>query len=122
VSMPVYAGITSLAFFAALGLPGMSSFVSEVLVFIGAFTVYPTVTAISALGIVLTAGYLLWTLQRMFLGPENEKYSNLPEIGLREIVTLAPLAVIVIVLGIYPMPLLDLISTSMANLIHVLGN
>jgi NADH-quinone oxidoreductase subunit M len=122
VTMPVYAGITSMAFFAALGLPGMSSFISEVLVFIGSFSVYRTITAISVLGIVLTAGYLLWTLQRMFLGPENEKYKDLPEIGLREIVTLAPLGVIVIILGIYPMPLLDMISASMANLINILGN
>jgi len=120
VNMPIYTGITSLAFFAALGLPGLSSFISEVLVFIGAFNVYRTITAISVIGIVLTAGYLLWTLQRMFMGPLNEKYKDLPDISLREIVTLAPLGVIVIVLGIYPMPVLDMISTSMQGLIEVL--
>ncbi len=120
VSMPVYAGIMSFAFFAALGLPGMSAFISEVLVFIGAFNVYPTITAISVLGIVLTAGYLLWTMQRMFLGPLNEKYKDLPEISLREIITLAPLGIIVLILGIYPMPILDMISTSMQNLIEII--
>ncbi len=121
VNMPIYTGITSLAFFAALGLPGMSSFISEVLVFIGAFNVYRTITVVSVIGIVLTAGYLLWTLQRMFLGPLNEKWKDLPEIGLREIITLAPLGIIVIILGIYPMPLLDMISTSMQGLIEMLN-
>jgi NADH-quinone oxidoreductase subunit M len=120
VNMPIFTGITSLAFFAALGLPGLSSFISEVLVFIGAFNVYRTITAISVIGIVLTAGYLLWTLQRMFLGPLNEKWKDLPEINAREIVTLAPLGIIVLILGIYPMPLLDMISTSMQNLIEML--
>jgi NADH-quinone oxidoreductase subunit M len=120
VNMPIYTGITSLAFFAALGLPGLSSFISEVLVFIGAFNVYRTITVVSVIGIVLTAGYLLWTLQRMFLGPLNEKWKDLPEISLREIITLAPLGIIVIFLGIYPMPLLDMISTSMRGLIGIL--
>jgi len=121
VTMPIYTGITSLAFFAALGLPGMSSFISEVLVFIGSFNVYRTITAISVLGIVLTAGYLLWTLQRMFLGPLNQKWKDLPDISLREIITLAPLGIIVVILGIYPMPLLDMISVSMDNLIKILA-
>jgi NADH-quinone oxidoreductase subunit M len=120
VNMPIFAGITSFAFFAALGLPGMSAFISEVLVFLGAFPVYRAITIISVMGIVLTAGYLLWTLQRMFLGPMNEKYKDLPEIGLREIITLAPLGIIVLILGIYPMPLLDMISASMANLIEII--
>jgi NADH-quinone oxidoreductase subunit M len=120
VSMPVYTGITSLAFFAALGLPGLSSFISEVLVFIGAFNVYRTITVISVIGIVLTAGYLLWTMQRMFLGTLNEKYKDLPDISLREIVTLVPLGIIVIILGVYPMPMLNMISASMQNLIGLL--
>ncbi len=120
LKVPIYTGITSLAFFAGLGLPGLSSFISEALSFIGAFNVYRTITVISTLGIVLTAGYLLWTLQRIFLGPLNEKYLDLSEINAREITTLVPLGVIVILLGIYPMPVLGLIEKSMDNLIHIL--
>jgi NADH-quinone oxidoreductase subunit M len=119
--MPKYLGLTSVAFFAALGLPGLSSFISEVMVYVGAFSVYRTITAISAIGIVLTAGYFLWTLQRMFMGPVNEKYKGLPDLSLREIVTLAPLAVIVIILGVYPNIMLNFISTSMSSLIGFMG-
>src|SRR5499426_856102 len=91
--MPVYTGVTALAFFAALGLPGLSAFISEVLVLIGAWQKYPVLTAVGASAVILTAGYLLWTLQRMFLGKPNEKYASLPEINGRELFTLVPLAV-----------------------------
>lgn len=120
IKMPIYTGITSLAFFAGLGLPGLNSFISEALVFLGAFSVYKTTTIISGLGIVLTAAYLLWTLQRMFLGELNPKYRELPEINGREIFTLVPLGIIVIYLGIYPMPILNLLNTSMVNLIGII--
>jgi NADH-quinone oxidoreductase subunit M len=114
--MPVYTGVTGLAFFAAMGLPGLSAFISEVLVLLGAWQKYPGLTVISASAVVLTAGYLLWTLQRMFLGKANEKYLTLPEIGARELFTLAPLAVIVVILGFYPHAVLDLMSASLNNL------
>ncbi len=120
LKVPIYTGITSLAFFGGLGLPGLSSFISEALSFIGAFNVYRTITIISTAGIVLTAGYLLWTLQRIFLGPLNEKYVDLPEINARELTTLVPLGAIVLFLGIYPMPVLNLIEKSMDNLIRIL--
>jgi NADH-quinone oxidoreductase subunit M len=106
--MPVYTGVTGFAFFAAMGLPGLSAFISEVLVLLGAWRAYPTLTVIGASAVVLTAGYLLWTLQRMFLGAPNEKYRALPEINGRELFTLVPLAAIVLFLGIYPAPILHL--------------
>jgi len=114
--MPVYAGVTGLAFFAAMGLPGLSAFISEVLVLLGAWQRYPGLTAIAASAVILTAGYLLWTLQRMFLGKANEKYLALPEISGRELFTLVPLAVIVVILGVYPHAILDLMSASLNNL------
>ena len=114
--MPVYTGVTALAFFAALGLPGLSAFISEVLVLLGAWQKYPVLTAVGASAVILTAGYILWTLQRIFLGKVNEKYAGLPEINGRELFTLAPLAVIVVVLGVYPKAILDLMSTSLNSL------
>jgi NADH-quinone oxidoreductase subunit M len=114
--MPLYTGITALAFFAAVGLPGLSAFISEVLVLLGAWRPYPVLTAIAASAVILTAAYMLWTMQRVWLGKPNEKYLNLPDVTLREIVTLAPLAVIVIVLGVYPMAVLDLINVSLVHL------
>ncbi|MBD3334290.1 MAG: NADH-quinone oxidoreductase subunit M [Candidatus Eisenbacteria bacterium] len=117
--MPVYAGIFSLAFFASLGLPGLSSFISEALVFLGTFPVYRTAAILAAIGIVLTAGYILWTLQRMFLGKVNEKYAGLPDMTGRELFTLVPLGIIVIVLGVYPKPVLDLMEVTLNHLVTV---
>jgi len=114
--MPVYTGVTAVAFFAALGLPGLSAFISEVLVLIGAWQKYPLLTVVGASAVILTAGYILWTLQRMFLGALNEKYAGLPEINGRELFTLAPLAVIVVVLGVYPHAALDLMRASLVQL------
>ena len=115
--MPVYAGFVGIAWFAALGLPGLSGFISEALVFLGAFPVHRTLTIISATSVVITAAYMLWSLQRMFLGKPNEKYNGLPDINLREILCLAPLVVIVVVMGFYPMPVLDLIGVSLRDLL-----
>jgi NADH-quinone oxidoreductase subunit M len=136
VATPIYAGISSVAFFAALGLPGMSSFISEAMVFLGGFNPLlgpgPTgeivdalgqalytprwikwVTIVSIPGILVTASYVLWTLQRVFLGPLNPKYRGLEEISVREIVCLAPLAAIVLFLGVYPGPMLDVMNQTM---------
>ena len=114
--MPVYTGVTALAFFAAMGLPGLSAFISEVLVLLGAWQAYPGLTIIAASAVVFTAGYMLWTMQRVWLGPTNEKYVSLSEINARELVTLVPLGVIVVVLGVYPHAVLDLINTSLLKL------
>lgn len=114
--MPVYTGVTALAFFAAMGLPGLSAFISEVLVLLGAWQRYPGLTIVAASAIVLTAGYLLWTLQRVWLGQADEKYLGLAEINARELATLVPLAVIVLALGVYPHAVLDLINVSLLHL------
>jgi NADH-quinone oxidoreductase subunit M len=114
--MPVYTGVTALAFFAAMGLPGLSAFISEVLVLLGAWQTHPGLTAVAASAIVLTAGYLLWTLQRVWLGRLDERYAALPDVDARELMTLVPLAAIVLVLGVYPHAVLDLIGASLGHL------
>jgi NADH-quinone oxidoreductase subunit M len=111
--MPRYAAVTGMAFMAALGLPSMSSFISEAMVFLGAFQTYRVLTICAVSGVVLGASYMLWTYQRMFMGPLREKYKTLPEINGRELFTLLPLAAIVIFVGVYPLPVLDLITTSL---------
>lgn len=114
--MPRYLGITAIAFFASLGLPGMSGFISEVMVFVGAFPVWRTFTIISIGGIIITAAYLLWTLQRMFFGETNPKYADIKDINGRELFTLVPLAIIVIFLGIWPHPIMGLMNSSLSYL------
>ncbi len=115
-TMPLYTGVTALAFFAAMGLPGLSGFISEVLVLLGVWQKYQVLAIVGAGGIILTAGYLLWTIQRVYLGPPNEKYQSLPEINGRELFTLIPLGIIVLILGVYPHAVLDLLSSSLNHL------
>jgi NADH-quinone oxidoreductase subunit M len=117
--MPKYTGIVTVAFFAALGLPGLSGFISEAFSFLGAFQTFRVLTMISVCGIVLTAAYMLWTLQRVFLGKPNDKWMNLPDISARELVALVPLAVVVIVLGIYPSLMLDMMTSTMNHLVDI---
>jgi len=117
--MPAYAALTGFAFFAAMGLPGLSAFISEVLVLIGAWPRYPVMTMLGAGTAILTAGYMLWTFQRIYLGPLNEKYRNLSDLTLREAFTLVPLAIIVLILGVYPHALLDLLGTSLNHVNQV---
>lgn len=114
--LPVYTGVMSMAVFASLGLPGLAGFVSEFMVFVGSYVVFKTAVICAVLGVVLTAGYLLWTLQRMFLGKFNEKYEGLPDMSLREHVTLVPLCVIMLIVGLYPKPLIDLMNTTLTSL------
>jgi len=114
--VPVYTGVTGFAFFAAMGLPGLSAFISEALVLLGAWQQYPGLTIVAASAVILTAGYLLWALQRMYLGQPNEKYLGLAEINGRELFTLVPLAAIVLFLGIYPTAILNLQSPALLRL------
>jgi len=118
--MPRYAAVMSIAFFAALGLPGLSGFISEVFSLLGAFQTFQTLTIIGAVTIVLTAGYMLWVLQRVFLGTLPEKWQGLTDMDGRETLMLTSLAVIVIFLGIYPSPVLDLMTTSLNALSGIL--
>jgi NADH-quinone oxidoreductase subunit M len=121
--MPEYTGLTGLAFMASLGLPGMAGFVGEVLVFLGGFGASdPTfrwfvVAAVPA--VVITAGYYLWTMQRMFLGPMNPKWSHLWDMNWRERLTLYPLAAATILLGFWPTPVFKLVNTSLHHLVGI---
>ena len=118
--MPRYAGAMTVAFFAALGLPGLSGFISEAFSLLGAFQTWQTLTIIAAVTIVLTAGYMLWVLQRVFLGALPEKWKNLPDMNGRETFMLATLAIVIIFFGIYPSPVLDLMNSSLNCLSGIL--
>ena len=118
--MPIYTGITTLAFMASLGLPGLSGFVGEALALLGAYDKFKMLTILSTIGIVVGAAYFLWTLQRVFFGTLNPKYEALPEINGREILTLAPLGILTIVLGVWPNFAIDMFRESVTNLVNVL--
>lgn len=114
--MPTYFGFTSITFFAALGLPGLISFVGEVLSLIGAFQAYPIITLISLSGILIGAGYCLWTIQRVFMGPVNEKYADLKPLTAREYVCMVPLLVVTVIFGVYPAPIINLMDKTITNI------
>jgi NADH-quinone oxidoreductase subunit M len=122
--VPVYTGMMAIALFASLGLPGLSGFISEALVFLGSFsnTRFQGYVVIGSIGIVLGAAYLLWMFMRVFLGPINEEYKDLQDMNWRERLTLLPLCILVIVLGVYPMPVLNLMSTTLGQLLETLNN
>ncbi|MBI4231292.1 MAG: NADH-quinone oxidoreductase subunit M [Planctomycetes bacterium] len=119
--VPIYTGITAIAFFASLGLPGLSGFWGEAFVFLGTWEVpaFRGYALAGVFGIIVTAAYLLWTLQRVFMGKLNEKYATLEEISAREMATLLPLLVVVIVVGVYPNPVLSLIQASLNDMSDV---
>ena len=119
--MPIYTGFVTIAFFAAIGLPGLSGFISEAFVFLGGFgnSSIRTIAIISTLGILLGAGYMLWTLQRVFLGPLQEKWMELKDLDLREYIMFVPLTLIIIFLGVYPKPMLDLMNSSVNAIIDI---
>ena len=118
--MPLYTALVGFAFMASLGLPGLSGFWGEAMTFIGAFPRFRVLTMLAATGVIVTAAYHLWALQRMFLGKFREEWrtskylepfgGKFPEINGRELLSLAPLAVLVLVLGFWPRPLLNLLD------------
>jgi len=120
--LPVYSGIMLLFSMAALGLPGMSGFVSEFMVFVGSFSVLSKVlVGIAVLGVVLGATYMLRMVQNVFLGEfDIKRWGGLTEINLREIITVAPLAVLTIAIGVYPKPLSDLMGATIQHLITLM--
>ena len=114
--MPIYTGLTTLAFMASLGLPGLSGFVGEALSLLGAYSKFKVLTILSTAGIVVGAAYFLWTLQRVFLGELNPKYESITEINGREIATLVPLGILTIVLGIWPSIAIDMFREAVSIL------
>lgn len=118
--MPRYTTFTAFAFFAALGLPGLAGFISEALCLMGGFDRYPVAAVIAVSGIVFSAGYLLWMMQRVFLGPVDPAWQGLEEIKFREIASLIPCAIPVVLLGLYPLPILQIIGPTLSRLQPVL--
>jgi NADH-quinone oxidoreductase subunit M len=118
-TMPVYFGLSAIGIFANLGLPGLCGFIGEIMVLLGSFEaakpgsiliasgaasthqIYPF-AVLACLGVVLTAAYMLWTIQRLFFGPEKAEYKGFEEVNPREQAVLWPLAAMALLLGILP--------------------
>jgi len=119
--VPYFYGFMLVAAFASLGLPGLAGFWAEFMVFRGALAIMPVAAVVGGLGIVFTAGYILWKImQHVFLGPPNEKWLKLPDMHSWEIITLAPLMASIVLVGLYPTPLVNIINTAAAALSELL--
>lgn len=108
--LPVYTSIVAVAFFASLGLPGLAQFPAELQIFLGTFETWPAVGAAVVLGIVITATLFLRALGASWLGPTPERWSGLADLGRRELAVAVPLVVLIVAIGLYPTPLLELIG------------
>jgi NADH-quinone oxidoreductase subunit M len=119
--MPVFGAFFLIATLASLGLPGLSGFVGEFLILVGAFRVNQAYAAIAAFGVVLAAVYMLWLFQRIMQGPlENPENSNLPDLSFREIMVLLPIVILIFVIGVFPrQALLGKMDASVQNTIRI---
>jgi NADH-quinone oxidoreductase subunit M len=107
---PILAWSFFIAGMSSLALPGLSSFVSEFLVLVGTYTRYPVAAIIATFGIILAALYILIPVQKALHGPTTPGNENLPDLNKREIAAIAPVIAVIIALGFYPKPALDIIN------------
>src|SRR5262249_54169033 len=109
----------------SLGLPALCGFIGEIWVLLGTFNApfswaKPT-AVISAFGVVLTAAYILWMIQRVYLGKKKEEYADFPDADAREVAILFPMAVLAIFLGVMPGVTFNLMNPTIDSIIAVMG-
>jgi NADH-quinone oxidoreductase subunit M len=119
--LPKYTIIFIIGMFASMGLPGLSGFISEALIFLGIYQRFTTITVIAVLGLIIGAAYLLWMFKRMFFGEVIEDNKKYWDVNAREIFYMSPLIVIVFVLGVYPSPMLNVMRASVGKLVQLLN-
>lgn len=122
--MPVYTSFVLVGFFAALGLPGLSGFIGEVMVFLGAFkstAVANWIVVVSTMGLIFGAGYCLWAIQRMFFGQYMVREEGvMNDVTLREKLMLLPLSILILVLGIFPQLVITYVNSFGVQLAELL--
>ncbi len=119
--MPIAAFLFVVAALASLGLPGMSGFLAEFLTFVGAFTAFPIAAAIGAIGIVLTAFYMLWLVQRVYFQGPRPEYAEIGDCTPREAFPMFVLAILVLAIGVYPALLGNTVSAFVHGFMPGLG-
>ena len=119
--MPLIAVGFVIAGLAALGLPTTAGFVAEIMIFLGTFPAYGLATALSAFGVVLAAGYILWTVQRTMFGPRIERWDQLGDARLVDIGAMSVLLIPIFVVGIYPAIITDVFDAGLAPIFSRFG-
>ena len=118
--MPIIGIAFIIAGLASLGLPSTSGFISELLVFLGTFPVWSWLTAFGVFGIVITSGYILWTIQRVFFGPRKERFSQVGDASVSDYIPIATLVVSIMIIGLYPSLLTDVFQEGLSPIIESL--
>jgi NADH-quinone oxidoreductase subunit M len=117
--MPLFAGFLMIATLSSIGVPGTFGFVGEFLVLIGSYGPLPLLTVLATLGVILAAGYMLWSVQRILFNPlDRAENRRLPDVNWREAGMLIPICVMIIWIGIYPAPLLRRMEPSLTRLVE----
>ncbi len=119
--MPFVAVAMLIAGLASLGLPGLSGFVAELLVFLGAFRAYDWPTVLAVLGIILAAGYILWMMERTFFGAQRERFADLTDASLVEAAPLALMVICIIGVGVYPALLTDMFEMALEPMVQAIN-
>jgi NADH-quinone oxidoreductase subunit M len=119
---PAFCGLMGIAVFASLGLPGLNGFIGEFLIFKGTFGLVKWAAALSTLGLLATAVFLLTMLQKVWNGPLNEQWKGLPDLTLGERMLVMPATVLMFVLGIHPQLLLQFINPTVLHVTERLSN
>jgi len=114
---PVFCGFMGIALFSSLGLPGLNGFVGEFLIFKGAFALTTWATALSAIGLLLTAIFVLTILERVFNGPPNPTWSKLPDLTLKERFVLLPSLALMFALGVYPQLVVGVFNSTVVQMV-----
>ena len=118
---PVFTGLMGIALFASIGLPGLSGFVGEFLIFKGAFALVPWAAALSALGLLVAAVFLLTLVQRIFHGPLNERWSGFADLTSKERLIVAPALALTFGLGVWPQAVIGWINATTGGVVTLLG-
>jgi NADH-quinone oxidoreductase subunit M len=118
--VPVFCGLMGIALFSSLGLPGLNGFVGEFLIFKGTFPLAALPSSVSVLGLLLTAIFILTILQRVFSGPLNERWSQMPDLTTGEQLVLLPAIGLMFVLGLYPQLVLGVINSTAMQMVQQL--
>ncbi len=123
--MPIISIAFMLSGLASLGLPLLSGFVSEILIFIGTFDIWKLQTGIAAFGVVLASGYILWMAQRIFFGKRpdsiSEKtYNALQDVSLRDLIPIFALSTPILIIGVWPALITDVLNSAVLPIVNTL--
>lgn len=116
--VPIFTGLMGIALFSSLGLPGLNGFIGEFLIFRGVFPLATWAASVALIGLLVTAIFVLTILQRVFSGPLNERWSNMPDLTAADRLALVSPIVLMFALGLFPQLILGIINSTVMRLVQ----